>query len=154
MSGLRGVAAVPAILLLAVGAAFSRPGDAPGVPESPGSSNKKSASASGPTASAPAAPTPVPPSTLRFAPRARRLSTYTNVVRLEITTRDVTFEAPPAYQQSFAFWSGRMKGQTKTELFQLQTLTQERAGDGTVPFKRTLPRFQVEIQKDGGPPQE
>ncbi|HEU4402879.1 MAG TPA: hypothetical protein VFT43_12315, partial [Candidatus Polarisedimenticolia bacterium] len=151
---LRGVAAVTAILLLAAGAAFSRSGDAPGVPESPSPSSKKGAPSGGPAVSTLGAPAPVPPSALRFAPRARRLTTYTNVVRLEITTRDVTFEAPPAYQQSFAFWSGRMKGETKIELFEFQTLTQERAGEGTVPFKRTLPRFQVELQKQGGPPQE
>jgi len=109
-----------------------------------------------PTAAVPPAGTQAPagsaaPMTLRFAPKARRLSTYTADIRLETTTREVTFEAPQAYQQSFAFWSNRMKGQKKSELIELITYTQDVAEDGTIPFRRTVPRFQVEFMRAGQP---
>jgi hypothetical protein len=68
-----------------------------------------------------------------------------------VLTEDVTFEVPPAYQEGFAFWSGRMKGQKRSELYQFITLTGERADDGTVPFHRNVPKFQIDLEKDGKP---
>jgi hypothetical protein len=100
-----------------------------------------------PAAAAPPAKAAAP--TLHFAPKARKLSTYTSEIRFEITTRAVTFDAPPAYQKSFDFWAGRMRGQKKSELIQLVLATQDREADGTVPFRRTAPRYQVEYETRG-----
>ena len=110
----------------------------------------KPATAPGNTAAAPAAP-PQAAGTIRFTPKARQLSTYVVEGRLDVTNRDVTFDAPPAYRDKFAFWTGRMKGQKRFELYQFQTSTQERAADGTVPFKRILTRFQLELEREGRP---
>jgi hypothetical protein len=99
---------------------------------------------------APAAPTPTPAATsIRFAPQARKMSTYTLSARYEITTSDVTFEAPPAYIDGFNFWAGRMKGQRRSEVYQMQTMTQETGASGMMPFRRTVPRFNLEFEKQG-----
>lgn len=91
------------------------------------------------------------PSTVRLTPKARPLSTYLLEARLDLANRDVTFEAPAAYHDKFAFWTGRMKGHKRSEIYEFQTSTQERAADGTVPFKRLLSRFQVEMEREGKP---
>jgi hypothetical protein len=133
--------------VLLVGAAGT-PESAPAAPREP---------AGPPAAPAPAAPRPqakaTPPGagSVRLAPRARQLSTYALDARLEVASGDVTFQVPPAYQDKFAFWTGRMKGQKRFELYQIQTSTQERASDGTVPFKRILARFQLELEREGKP---
>jgi len=109
----------------------------------------------------PAAAPPKPPATpadakppavesvLRFLPKARPMSTYTLEARFEVGTKDVTFEAPDAYKQGFEFWSGRMKGQRRSEVFEMTTMTQDANDKGLVTFRRTIPKFDVEIQRQG-----
>ena len=104
------------------------------------------ATAAGPAATQPDAGTP-----LRFLPKARKLSTYTQLVRVESITKDATFEAPPAYQESFAFWFGRMKDVTKTELVEFTLASLEPDADGSLPFTRRISRFMLEIVKNGQP---
>lgn len=97
-----------------------------------------------------ATPAPIPAATsIRFAPQARKMSTYMLNGRFEITTRDVTFEAPPAYADGFNFWAGRMKGQRRSEVYQMQTMTQDVDPNGLMPFRRTVPRFNLEFEKQG-----
>ncbi len=96
--------------------------------------------------SAPAVPAGAP---LRFAPKARKMSTYTLNGRFEIKTRDVSFEAPDAYIDGFNFWAGRMKGNKRSEVYQTVTMTQDVDGSGLLPFRRTIPRFNLELEKQG-----
>lgn len=100
---------------------------------------------------APPAPTESKPvaSVLRYLPKARRLSTYTIGARFEVTTKDVTFEAPPAYKEGFDFWSGRMKGQKVSEVYELKSVTQDADAQGLVPFELTIPKFDLESQRNG-----
>lgn len=86
---------------------------------------------------------------LRFAPKARRMSTYTFTGRFEIKTRDVTFEAPDAYLDGFNFWAGQMKGQKRSEVYQIVTMTQDVDGSGLLPFRRSIQRFNLEFEKQG-----
>lgn len=86
---------------------------------------------------------------LRFAPRARPMSRYVLQAIYEIRTKNVTFDAPPAYKDSFAFWTGRYIGQKQREVYEFMTLTQEAKDDGTVPFRRTIPRFDLELEREG-----
>ncbi len=92
---------------------------------------------------------PVAPAPLHLRPQARRMSTYTLEGRFEITARDVTFEAPEAYQDGFKFWSERMKGQKKSEVCQMITITQDADGSGVIPFRRTVPKYDVEFERQG-----
>ena len=95
---------------------------------------------------APPAPAEAP---LRFAPKARRMSTYTFNGRFEIRNREVTFEAPEAYQDGFNYWAGRMKGQKRSEVYQIVTMTQDVDGGGLLPFRRSIRRFNLEFEKQG-----
>ena len=111
------------------------------------------APAASPTPALPGAPKTAPPApaakSIRFAPQARTMSTYKLNARFEITTRDVNFEAPPAYIDGFNFWAGRMKGQKRSEVYQILTLTQDPGPDGMLPFRRSVPRFNVEFERQG-----
>jgi hypothetical protein len=102
---------------------------------------------------APQAPSPpkepAAPAALRVVPKSRRMSTYTLGARFEITTRDITFEAPAAYQSGFDFWAGRMKGQRKSEVCEMVTVTQDADPSGDVVFRRTIPKYDVELEKQG-----
>lgn len=99
---------------------------------------------------APATEPPPPAVTsILFAPRARKMSAYTMNGRFEIMTRDVTFEAPPAYIDGFNFWAGRMKGHRRTEVYQMVTQTQEPGPGGVVPFRRSVPKFNIEFEMQG-----
>ena len=101
----------------------------------------------------PAAPVPkrapAPPAPVALIPKAWERSIYDLEGRVVTVVDDVTFEAPPAYQESFAFWTGRMKGGQRTELLQLLTTTREPAEDGSLPFRRQVSRFQVDIVEQG-----
>jgi hypothetical protein len=88
---------------------------------------------------------------IRLEPKGRRLSTYTLRARYEMSTKDVTFEAPPAYQEGFAFWTGRMKGNKRMEIFEFQTITQDVNANGEIPFRTTLPRYNMEMERGGRP---
>ncbi len=94
-------------------------------------------------------PAPTEPQAIRFAPQARAGSSYALDVRFEMGTKDVTFDAPPAYKDSFGFWTSRMKGNKKSELYQLLTLTDDAAADGTVPYRKQISRVQVDVEKQG-----
>ena len=54
-----------------------------------------------------------------------------------------------AYKDSFGFWTSRMKGNKKSELYQLLTLTDDAAADGTVPYRKQISRVQVDVEKQG-----
>lgn len=103
-----------------------------------------------------AAPVP-PPSparsaaapSVRLEPRAQAASSYTLDAHFDVLTQDVTFEAPPAYKESFEFWSARMKGNRRVELYQFVTMTEDAAADKTVHFRRILSRFQVDLERNG-----
>jgi hypothetical protein len=88
-------------------------------------------------------------SVLRYLPKVRVMTTYSLGARFEIGTKDVTFEAPEAYKQGFDFWSGRMKGQTRSEVYEMTTMTQDANDSGLVPFRRTIPKFDLEIHRQG-----
>jgi hypothetical protein len=107
-----------------------------------------------PVPARPPAPPPKPPleaQTLKMVPKARKLSTYSFEGRVETLTSDVTVDAPPAYRDNFAVWSARMRGLAKIELVQFLVSTQDAAEDGTVPFRRQVPRFMVELNQQGHP---
>jgi hypothetical protein len=86
---------------------------------------------------------------VRFAPQPRAASSYRAEVHVQVFTKDVTFDAPPAYAEGFKFWTSRMKGSKRDELYQFLILTDDPAADGTVPFRRQISRFQIEMEKDG-----
>lgn len=88
---------------------------------------------------------------IHFAPQARKLSIYEQMVRVQITNLDVSFEAPEAYRESFAFWTGRMKNVSKTELIEFMMTSMEPNPEGMIPFKRRAKRFMIEMMKDGRP---
>src|SRR6266566_5106927 len=105
-------------------------------------------------AAAPAADTPKtapPPAALHFVPKARPNSTYTVEGRFDIVNRNVTFEAPDAYKDGFDFWASRMKGQKRGEVYQITTVTQEADASGKVPFRRNIPKFDLEFERQGQP---
>ena len=58
----------------------------------------------------------------RIVPKARIQTSYDFTGRLVILNQDVSFDVPPAYQKSFAFWTDRMKGIQKTELIQFTSV--------------------------------
>jgi len=96
-----------------------------------------------------AAQPPVVQSVLRFNPKVRRMSTYSLQGRFEVTTKDVTFEAPDAYKAGFNFWAGRMKGEKRSEVCEMTTMTQDAEDKGMNTFRRTIPRFDLEMIKQG-----
>lgn len=103
-------------------------------------------------ATAPAAAT-IPATTaapVHVQPRAWQLSTYSFDGRLESGIGNVTFEAPPDYQKSFAFWTDRMKGSNRTEMIQILTTTREVEAGGHLPFHRQVARYDLEMNERGG----
>lgn len=102
---------------------------------------------------APAAPskTTSTGTALRLTPKARVMSTYTLECRFEVFTKNVTFDVPQAYQDSFAFWTGRMTQNKRMEVIEIVTSTSESNQNGSVPFKRTVPKFNLELEKKGQP---
>ena len=88
---------------------------------------------------------------IHFAPKARKLSVYEQMVRVQITNLDVSFEAPEPYRESFAYWTGRMKNISKTELIEFMISSMEPNPDGLIPFKRQARRFMIEIARNGRP---
>jgi hypothetical protein len=92
---------------------------------------------------------PAAPAPLRFLPKSRLMSTYDLGARFEISTLDITFDAPEAYQAGFNFWASRMKGQKRSEVCQMMTVTQGAGETGAVSFRRTIPKFDIELIKNG-----
>src|SRR5437867_11678855 len=86
---------------------------------------------------------------LHLALKARANSTYSLAARFDIANRDVTFEAPDAYKQGFDYWAGRMKGQKRSEVYEITTVTQDADKSGRIPFRRTIPRFDLEFERQG-----
>jgi hypothetical protein len=85
----------------------------------------------------------------RIVPKARIQTSYDFTGRLVILNQDVSFEVPPDYQNSFAFWTDRMKGIQKTELIQFLTVTREPGEDGTISFRKQVPRYSLETLRPG-----
>ncbi len=100
-------------------------------------------------APAPPAARPAAAPSVHLEPRAQAASSYTLDAHFDVLTKDVSFEAPPAYKESFEFWSARMKGNRRMELYQFVTLTDEAAADRMVHFRRILSRFQVDLERNG-----
>jgi len=99
---------------------------------------------------APAQPAPsAAAAATTLTPRAWPRSSYSFEGRLESTVQDVTFETPPAYQESFAFWGNRMKGTQRTELIQIVTSTHDPEENGNIPFHRQVARFMVDLSEHG-----
>ncbi len=94
---------------------------------------------------------PATPEPVHFNPGAQKLSIYEQMVRVQVTNKDISFEAPEAYRESFAFWTGRMKNVTKTELIEFTLTSLEPNPEGFLPFRRQASRFMIEIAKDGMP---
>ena len=137
-------------LLAAGGAALGTalPGPRPAASPSPAPAGPRPAQ-SAPRSGAAPRPSPAEPQAIHLAPQARAGSSYALDVRFEVATKDVTFDAPPAYKDSFGFWTSRMKGNKKSELYQLLTLTDDAAADGTVPYRKQISRVQVDVEKQG-----
>jgi hypothetical protein len=91
------------------------------------------------------------PETVRIVPRVHPESSYTFEGTVETFTKDITFDMPPEYEDSFSFWTTRMKGIKKSERIEFLTLTREAREDGTVPFRRIAPRYMVSFMHDGRP---
>lgn len=119
-------------------------GPAPGAKPEP---TKKPAAPKKQAAPPAAVPANVAPVTL--TPRVWARSSYSFEGRLESTVQDVTFETPPAYTDSFAFWSNRMKGTERTELIQHITSTHEAGENGNVSFHRQVARYMVDLAEHG-----
>ncbi len=98
----------------------------------------------------PAPPKPPPrlPGETTLEPKAWPRSTYAFDGRVEVSVGNATFEAPPAYQQSFSFWIGRMKGTIRTELVESILSTRE-AGQGRLPYRRQITRYAMEMNERG-----
>lgn len=92
---------------------------------------------------------PAGASDLRLAPQAPPRSSFEFSGRIKINNRDVSFEVPPDYQESFSFWTGKMIGIVKEEKVEFITITRDAAADGSVPFRRQIPRYALEIMKPG-----
>ena len=60
-----------------------------------------------PAIPADANPTDTP--ALRLEPRAHPLTSFEFTGRIKITNKDVSFHAPDDYQESFSFWTQKMK---------------------------------------------
>jgi len=115
-----------------------------------GAEAPKTKPAAPPSAAKPdGAKSPAPETVLRFLPKVRAMSTYNLGARFEIGTKSVTFEAPEAYKPGFEFWSNRMKGQKRSEVYDITTMTQDANDSGLYPFSRTIPKFDLEIQRQG-----
>ncbi len=99
----------------------------------------------------PAAPKAAAAAVLHFVSKARPNSTYDLAGRFDIMNRSVTFEAPDAYKDGFDFWAARMKGQKRGEVYEILTVTQEAGANGRVPFRRTIPKFDLEFERQGQP---
>ena len=92
---------------------------------------------------------PAGASDLRLAPQAPPRSSFEFSGRIKINNRDVSFEVPPDYQESFSFWTKKMIGIVKEEKVEFITITRDTAADGSVPFRRQIPRYDLEIIKPG-----
>ena len=103
----------------------------------------------GTPAVSPSSSSPSPAGSVRFAPKAPSGSSATLDVRFEIETRDVTYDVPPAYRDSFGFWTNRMKGSRRSELFQYVSVTDDPGTDGAVHFRKQLARYQVDVLQGG-----
>jgi hypothetical protein len=89
---------------------------------------------------------------LRLEPKVPPLSAYEFTGRIRIHNKDVSFEAPADYRESFSFWAEKMTGTLKEEKIEYITVTRDRAEDGSVPFRRQVPRYDLEITKPGKSP--
>ncbi|HUD71026.1 MAG TPA: hypothetical protein VMQ62_03610 [Dongiaceae bacterium] len=145
---------LPAFLFLAAGFACA-PGAAWSATESPAKPPDPAPAPPGVPPLMVPTPRPVPPKPAlpppgptTLEPKAWPRSTYSFDGRIEISVGNATFEAPPAYQQSFSFWIGRMKGTIRTELVESIVSTRE-AGEGRLPYRRQITRYAMEMNERG-----
>ena len=139
----------PAVLAALVMAAFLAPIAAQEPPPPP---VMPPPSMIGPHTGPPPAPRPKPPAApvkVTIAPKVWTGATYSFEGRVETGVSNVTFEAPPAYQESFGFWTNRMKGSSRTELIQHLTTTREQATEGLLPFRRQVSRYNMDMNDHG-----
>jgi hypothetical protein len=102
-----------------------------------------------PVPAAPSPAAPAPAGSTRIALQYHPLSSYTIDITFAIRNKAVDFEAPPAYQKSFTFWTDRLRGEERREVYRFLILTQEAEADGSVPFQKLLNRFMIEIKRQG-----
>jgi hypothetical protein len=116
-------------------------GAKPGVPAPPAPTP--------PAAAAKIPPAQAPATQAVLNPRGYKRSIYSFDGRLETGITDTSFDAPPAYQQSFAYWMGRMKGAQRVELIQILTTTRDPDEGGAVPFHRQVSRYDLNLLEEG-----
>jgi len=92
---------------------------------------------------------PAAPVKVVMTPKAWQGATYSFDGRVETGVSDVTFEAPPAYQEGFTFWTNRMKGASRTELIEHLTTTRQQAANGLLPFRRQVSRYDIDMLDHG-----
>lgn len=102
----------------------------------------------------PPGPRPAPPQhpipwPLKLEPHAWPRSSYSFEGRIETEIGTATFKAPPEYQQSFDFWTGKMRDTNRQELLQQITSTAEAEEGGAVPFHRSISRYSLDINDQG-----
>jgi hypothetical protein len=102
-----------------------------------------------PAATPPAAAAKAPAAQAIVNPRGYKRSIYSFDGRLETGVTDTSFDAPPAYQQSFAFWMGRMKGAQRVELIQILTTTRDPDESGAVSLRRQVSRYDLNLLEEG-----
>jgi len=95
------------------------------------------------------APAPAPAAVVTLTPRAWSRSAYSFEGRLESGIQDVSFDTPPAYKESFAFWANRMKGTSRTEQIQYVTSTRDPEESGRIPFRRQVSRYMIDLTEQG-----
>jgi hypothetical protein len=86
---------------------------------------------------------------IKLEPHVWPRSTYSFEGRIETAIGNVSFKAPPEYQQSFDFWTGRMKDTDRSEMILQNTSTAEAEEGGAVPFHRSISRFSLDINDRG-----
>jgi hypothetical protein len=140
--------ALRALAVLGALAPLAAQGPPPPIMPPPSMVGPQKAEPPHPQPAAPAAPA-APSGPVRLTPRAWRYSTYSFEGRVETGVTDVTVKVPPAYEQSFAFWTNRMKGSSRTELIQYLTTTREPDKDGLTPFRRQVARYSIDMNDHG-----
>lgn len=140
MSALRplGLAAATLLAATSLSAAAQRQESAPKAAAQP--------QEAAPQEAAPGAPA------LRLEPRVPPLSSYEFTGRIGIHNKNVSFEAPADYRESFSFWADRMQGTLKEEKVEYMTVTRDPADDGSVPFRRQILRYDMEIRRSANNP--
>jgi hypothetical protein len=140
---------LPILAFLILPAAPRALAGAAGPPKPPHGAKPAAPAAAAPAPAAPAPAVRAPAAPVTLNPRGYKISIYSFDGRLESGVTDTSFDAPPAYQQSFAFWMGRMKGAQRIELIQILTTTRDPDEAGALPFHRQVSRYDLNLLEEG-----